>query len=188
MKKLIVLGLVAAMVLGISGTALATQVASISTDLVPQSVQKTLPIKIKIHPTIAMDTFEKPPAPQPPDPKAKQKDEINIPCLNPKTNPHDGDGVEWYVWSNMPFYKTASWTDLKTKWEVSPGKIIEDTIPAGRVVVQVDGIGIPNPWTGPVLDPPDHMEVENVMVKVTIGWCDSAGIYTGSLTLDAHQN
>ncbi|MDI6822442.1 MAG: hypothetical protein QMD66_06260 [Actinomycetota bacterium] len=177
--------LAAVLLLSFSGIALATQVHSIGTDLDMQSVSKNLPITVKIHPTIAMNTFDKE--------TGDQKDVINIPCLNPKTNWLGKDGVDWVVWSNLPFHKTASWTDLKTSWNagtVAEPKMIEDVITADRVVVKVEGVPIPNPWTSPIIGYPaeQHQEKENVMVQLEINWCDSAGIYTGSLTLDAHQN
>ncbi|MDI6689524.1 MAG: hypothetical protein QME54_03775 [Actinomycetota bacterium] len=185
MKKLLAMVLAAVLLLSFSGIALATQVHSIGTDLDMQSVFKTLPITVKIHPTIAMNTFEKKPG-------GAQKDEINIPCLNPKTNFYGEDGVDWLVWSNLPFYKTVSWTGLTTSWDTGmPGcPHIEDTIPADRVVVKVDDVPISNPWTSPIIGYPEeqHQEKENVMVQLEIDWCDSAGIYTGSLYLDAHQN
>lgn len=184
MKKLIILALVAAMVFGTAGTALALHAESISTDLIPQSVAVTMPVQIKIHCTIEMDT---------------SIDKIEYACMNPINNSNFAKEFTWDIHSNLPFWKTASWTDLETHWTVGT-KPIDDIITKDRIKVFVadklpDGnwgpwTQITNPWAGPVIGDADHHQhTEKVKYEIPeINWCDSAGWYTGSLTLDAHQN
>lgn len=78
-----------------------------------------------------------------------------------------------------------SWTDLTTNWYLGEKHIV-DTITVDRMRVYLDDTQISNPWGGPKIE--EHSTEEMVKIKLEIDWCDSAGTYTGSLTLDAHQN
>lgn len=160
---------------------------SISDDLTPQGVRMDLPVAIKVHPTIWMDT---------------DVDELVYPCANPLTNSQVRMGFDWTIKSNVPWWKRIQATGLAMNGEFESFAIgtggypdgyetvqLADSIAADRVKFSVDGVQVANPWWSDILgDVDNHEDTERIEYQVDINWCDTAGYYNGFVMLSAFQN
>lgn len=160
---------------------------SISDDLTPQGTCDYLPVAIKVHPTIWMDT---------------DVDELVYPCANPLTNDYVKMGFDWTIKSNVPWWKRIEATGLLMNGEFESFAMgadgfpdgyetveLEDSIDPSRVKFSVDGRQVANPWWSDVLgDADNHEDTERIDYEVQINWCDTAGWYNGYLMLCAFQN
>ncbi len=151
-------------------------------------VEKDVGVRVRIAPTICINT---------------DSAMLRLGCLNPKTNRVGEGELTWWVKSNLPFFLTASWTDLTTDWwcrTTAPDgqvlrKRIQDKIAADRLKVSIKTgdyqweVDKPSGWYGPTIgDADNHEWCGKLKMALKIDWCDSAGMYKGCLTLDAHQN
>ncbi len=175
-----------------------------STDDNPCGDEKKLSAAIKVCPTIALDTFD--------CDTGEPKDSLEILDLNPKTNTSGEDCLKVRIRSNLPFWKTLAWTVPGTDYTMpGTGTHVKDTLENFELKIS-DACGGPwknpdemqwtwdNPiqgrWNSPVIGLPGGQPGSNgpnedimyVKASTNIIWCDSAGRYTGTLYLDAHQN
>lgn len=169
----------------------------------PQYVCDTLPVSLKVHPTIWMGT---------------SVDVLEYNCANPLTNSSVSLAFDWLIKSNVPWWKRIEWTGLALgtydeqshQWVTQPGsgylfesfatgqgglpdgtELLElnDSVDVGRVSVSVDGTPVSNPWWSDVIGDADtHEDTERVGYDVDFGWCDTAGWYGGYIWLCAFQN
>ncbi len=206
MRKIVALTLAVALLTVLPGVAMATQVHSVDEtprsvlcDVVdpqgapatkfvdafddPQTVTKYLPITLSVQAVISIDTFDKV--------TTDQKDELDLGPGDPKFSSVVGDGIDWIIKSNKPFTKSVKWSDLVGCPGTEAGDE-GDLIPAALLKVTVDdGTGpviIENGWISPQIgDATTHQHAENLWVEYDIQWCDTAGIYCGTLELVASQ-
>ncbi len=122
-----------------------------------------------------------------------EKDHLFLGCLNPVSNKTGRDRLRWVIESNVPFRQRVSWTPLTTSWTCNERRI-EDSILADRLRVRIgpDSDHLVrldmNPWTSHLQEPDSDCRTELLIeVGVAIDWCDSAGAYSGHITLDVLQ-
>jgi len=177
----------------------------ISEDLTPQEADETLPVAIKVHPTIQMDT---------------SVDYLEYNCANPLTNNIVRLAFDWTVKSNVPWWKRIQATGLSLgtydeqthTWRTEPGSgymfsslmkgpdgypvpgqyesvLLTDSVLPERVQLSLDGVAVTNPfWSGVIGDNATHEDTERVGYEVDFNWCDTAGWYGGYIWLCAFQN
>jgi hypothetical protein len=176
---------------------------SISDDLTPQSVCMSVPVAIKVHPTIQMDT---------------DVDYLEYNCANPLTNSKVAFAFDWTIKSNVPWWKRieasplglGTYDEQTHTWRTAPGSgyvfdslaigpdgfpdgteevFLEDTVAADRIKLSLDGAAVSNPfWSGVIGNASLHEDVERVGYEVNFNFCDTAGWYGGYVWLCAFQN
>jgi len=175
-----------------------------STDDNPCGDEKKLSAVVKVCPTIALDTFD--------CETGAPKDSLEILDLNPKTNTSGEDCIKVRTRSNLPFWKTLAWTVPSTDYiDPGTGTRVTDTLQNFELKIS-NSCGGPwkNPdelqwiwdspiqgrWNSPVIGLPGGQPGSNgpnedimyIKASTNVIWCDSAGQYSGTLYLDAHQN